>query len=346
MSSINPAAHPEPYVSIVVVARNDNYGGDFLRRVRLFSRMLQHQATKHPDLFEVIVVNWNPLSDRASIAEAVDWSMSATVRVVTVDTETHHSISRHPKMPVLEYYGKNVGIKRARGRFVLVTNPDIVLSDELFDLLAQRNLRDDAFYRTDRYDFHDFQGEDLSPPSLMREIQANVFQVFGRNFKEATDYPNAERRLTTQPIEGEVMSDNGRQLLNDWRNDPDADRPMLSVHDWASGDFVLASRRLLELANGFWERTDTFSHLDSLLVFRFRGLGVPQVILRAPYCIFHLDHSRAEQSEKPDVERTMISRQGAAVIRNQCPDYAQQESWGLDLHDLEEIFIPRLAAAF
>jgi hypothetical protein len=47
---------------------------------------------------------------------------------------------------------KNVGIRRARGAFILATNIDIVFSDELVQFLASRRLERGRMYRIDRYD--------------------------------------------------------------------------------------------------------------------------------------------------------------------------------------------------
>jgi hypothetical protein len=49
-----------PYISIVVVGRNDDYGGDFLKRISTFARSLGRQVSKHPGLIELVVVEWNP----------------------------------------------------------------------------------------------------------------------------------------------------------------------------------------------------------------------------------------------------------------------------------------------
>ena len=48
--------------------------------------------------------------------------------------------------------GKNVGIRRARGRFILATNIDILFSDELAAFLGSQQLRADRMYRIDRHD--------------------------------------------------------------------------------------------------------------------------------------------------------------------------------------------------
>ena len=47
---------------------------------------------------------------------------------------------------------KNVGIRRARGQFILATNIDILFSDELAEYLATRRLEHGRMYRIDRHD--------------------------------------------------------------------------------------------------------------------------------------------------------------------------------------------------
>ena len=48
--------------------------------------------------------------------------------------------------------GKNAGIRRARGEFILATNIDILFSSELMEFLAARRLDRDRMYRIDRHD--------------------------------------------------------------------------------------------------------------------------------------------------------------------------------------------------
>ena len=55
-------------------------------------------------------------------------------------------------MPIFEYIAKNVGIRRANGEFVLVTNPDVLYNRPLLSLFAKRRLERDRYYRADRYD--------------------------------------------------------------------------------------------------------------------------------------------------------------------------------------------------
>ena len=47
---------------------------------------------------------------------------------------------------------KNVGMRRAKGEFVLVTNGDVLLGEALIGIISNRKLDKDSFYRIDRHD--------------------------------------------------------------------------------------------------------------------------------------------------------------------------------------------------
>ena len=48
------------HLSFVVTTRNDNHGGDMLRRFQIFAETLLEQANRHSLAGELIVVEWNP----------------------------------------------------------------------------------------------------------------------------------------------------------------------------------------------------------------------------------------------------------------------------------------------
>src|SRR6185312_12005872 len=74
------------------------------------------------------------------------------VRIVEVPAELHGRLQHADRLPLFQMIGKNVGIRRARGTFVLATNIDILLSDDLMELLAKRHLDPKRVYRVDRVD--------------------------------------------------------------------------------------------------------------------------------------------------------------------------------------------------
>ena len=146
---------PEPYLSLVVTARNDDHGGNLLGRMQIFVDGWLAQARRYNIPSELIVVEWNPPADRPPLAEALKWFNDrgpCDVRFITVPPKTHGRYQHGTNLPLYQMIGKNVGIRRARGRFVLATNIDILFSDELAVFLGSRQLRTDRMYRIDRHD--------------------------------------------------------------------------------------------------------------------------------------------------------------------------------------------------
>jgi hypothetical protein len=144
-----------PYLSVVVTARNDNHGGNMLRRMQIFVNGLLEQCRRHQLEAELIVVEWNPPGDRPPLAQALTWQIEnspCTVRFVEVAPQIHQRLNHSQSLPLFQMIAKNVGIRRARGEFVLATNIDLLFSDELFHFLALRQLQPGKIYRMDRYD--------------------------------------------------------------------------------------------------------------------------------------------------------------------------------------------------
>lgn len=148
-------AGSQPYLSVVVATRNDDHGVDLLRRTQIFLEGLAAQARRHRLDTELIVVEWNPPADRPPLAETLAWPASGpyfSARVITVPEDVHRRLKHSERLPLFQMIAKNVGIRRARGEFILATNVDLLFSDELMSFLARRSLRHDRLYRVDRYD--------------------------------------------------------------------------------------------------------------------------------------------------------------------------------------------------
>lgn len=127
-------------LSIVVTGRNDNYGGDFNSRftgtLRFNWRALQERGAS----CEVVLVEWNPIANRAFLADVMRDALpeipADRFRRYVVDPAYQPAFSLNQKLDYLEYVAKNVGVRRARGGMVLVTNTDIFFSRGIADALA------------------------------------------------------------------------------------------------------------------------------------------------------------------------------------------------------------------
>jgi hypothetical protein len=129
-----------PTVALIVVGRNDNYGGDFRGRLNAtLAWNLQFPFS------EVIYVEWNPVADKPSDAE---WLVQRfpNLRVYIVSRERHQRSCTNPKMPVMEYFAKNVGIRRAKADWICLVNADVLIGPDVFKRLAK--LRPGSVYGT------------------------------------------------------------------------------------------------------------------------------------------------------------------------------------------------------
>ena len=145
----------EPYLSVVVTARNDDHGGNLLGRMQAFVNGWIGQARRYQIPSELIVVEWNPPPDRPHLREAFDWPEDlgpCEIRFIEVPTELHRRYAHAEALALYQMIAKNVGIRRARGRFVLATNIDILFSSELAAFFAEQRLEPGRMYRIDRHD--------------------------------------------------------------------------------------------------------------------------------------------------------------------------------------------------
>src|SRR4029078_6772205 len=103
---------------------------------------------------EVIVVEWNPPAERPRVGALLrlpDPSV-CTYRFIDVPAKIHDGLRYADVLPLFQMIAKNAGIRRARGRFVLATNIDIIFSRELVKFIASGQLQPGFMYRVDRHD--------------------------------------------------------------------------------------------------------------------------------------------------------------------------------------------------
>ena len=147
-----------PYISFVVTSRNDNHGEGMKKRMLLFMNGLIHQCRKHNLPAELIMVEWNPPGDTPLLHEVLpkpEKDDPLRIRYIIVPEEIHAQYKRGKEIPLFQMTAKNVGIQRAKGKFICCTNVDLLFPDEMFEILAKQDLDPQNYYRANRCDVPD-----------------------------------------------------------------------------------------------------------------------------------------------------------------------------------------------
>jgi len=130
---------------------------------------------------EIIIVEWNPPVGRPKLIDDLRWPLETEpchVRFIDVPAEIHQRLPSPDAIPLHQMIAKNVGIRRARGEFILATNIDIVFSRELMRFLAQRALEPGKLYRIDRHDVSKDIPREPSVDELLDFCETHKLRVF------------------------------------------------------------------------------------------------------------------------------------------------------------------------
>jgi len=145
----------DPYLSLVVTVRTDYQSGNLLQRAQAFVDAWINQAKRYNLSSELILVEWNPPADCPRLRDALrrpENTRPCNVRIIELSPATVQRYRHSKALSLNPLIAKNVGIRRARGDFILATNIHLLFSDELVAFLASGQLKTDRIYRIDRYD--------------------------------------------------------------------------------------------------------------------------------------------------------------------------------------------------
>jgi len=260
-----PPMNTNPYVSFVTWGRNDGYTPDYLRRVDRATNCLAGQLDRAGVDAEIIIVEWNPVPGRPLLLETLRLPRTlkhVTIRGFIVGQEYHlrHPGSQERGIHVAE--ASNVGIRRARGRFISAKASDTFFSSDVITRLAKGGLDTDTMYRVDRHDFRvdDPSIWDLDDDELLAKIAS----------------------LPSAPQEGIEQTAH-------WR--------LRELHTNACGDFTLLDASYWHLLRGHPRDETVLSFdIDSLVMHAAAGYGVNECRWPPSCKVFKPIHGRLNNS--------------------------------------------------
>ena len=263
---------------------------------------------------------------------------------------------------------KNVGIRRARGPYVLATNIDLLFNHELMAFIAARKLQPDRMYRADRHDVP----ADVPPHApLDEQLEFCRHHRIRIHKRPGTVVFRGSRRAWVDPNPGAI-----EQLSGAWATAPRRKRlkalltwPVflpayfvsravavvrrhVQLHTNGCGDFTILARDAWFRLRGYAE-LDVFSmHLDSLCVRAAHHAGYREEVLREPMRVYHIEHGSGWTPEGAAALNTRIAAAGIEQLteaqlatwakqmrRDRAPMIFNTEDWGLVREPLAESVI-------
>jgi len=285
-------------ISVVCSCRNDNYGENLLDRVCYFVRSLDRFSVP----IEIIIVEWNPLEGYAPLADILSkWNdlvpFHHPIRVITVSKENHERfISKFSYTDgyksFQEYPSKNIGIRHARGKYIIQTNPDIfyplstirsienlIKTTDIQNVISCANPRGK---RVDALEIHNF-------PSIMNlsskdEVLANLINM--------------------------------ENVLLELRN-------LKRISMDALGDFMLFKKEHALKTKSFKECPIALHHHEQPFVNEFEKHGWPENIVGG-ITIYHFDHSRVSYEKIDECNKANPPNVTSEFLRSLVND----DTWG------------------
>lgn len=330
-----------PYLSIVATTRNDDHGGDLLRRTICFINGIYAQAAKYPVGIELIIVEWNPPADRPLLKDALPHPPAGStvqLRFVVVPEEVHRTYRMSDALPLFQMIAKNVGIVRAKAEFVLCTNIDLLFSDHLFKFLSEKKLKQGHFYRAIRADVPKEVMDHEHFEDQLAYAEKNVMTKLGKRkgHEHLFGIPDFVYGFTTTAT---VLNWLFKHLLSAFYEREFFE--MLSLDTHACGDFTLMSKKDWLTIDGYPE-LDLYSiHIDSMGLVAARALGIEQVILPPQSCSYHIYHADGWESfkdspidlvrfieKRPGLDWHSVESTGKWMIKNRKGWDLNKPNWG------------------
>jgi hypothetical protein len=237
----------EVEITVVCSGRNDNWNGSFDRVAPYVMRHNAAVLARRCRRFEQVFVEWAPLEDRPLLSERLH-DIGPQVVCYVVPRAIHDGF--RPGLPFLQYHARNVGLRRARGRRVVATNADILLTPEVVD--AVMAAPPGMCLRAPRYD-----------------VSGSVIEIDGVD--AALDYCADPRNRVA---EHEIVH---RHTT-----------PVTAWFENAAGDFAAMHREDWTRARGFHERIDASMGVDAELIGQARRLGID--VIPCDWPVYHVDH--------------------------------------------------------
>lgn len=282
-----------PYVSFVSWGRNDGYAPGFVERVSRATSYLAGQFERAALPAEIIFVEWNPAPERPLMVDVVDVPKElrhVAIRGIVVPPRHHHRLAGFHERGLHGGEAANVGIRRARGRFITPKASDTIFSPAVIARISRQDLDPETMYRVDRHDVA------ICDDSLWQLDEAEMFAGLAA-------LPSTRHSCLKQsPL---------------WQ--------IRDLHTNACGDFTLMAASYWHRLRGHArDRTALSLDIDSLVMHAAAAIGVKECRWPDPCRIYKPVHGNLNNARVIQVWRPWQRRLEDYLLRKYTADVAHR----------------------
>jgi len=273
----------EPYLSIVVASRNDDHDGALIKRMQISMNVLLTLLARYDVSSELIIVEWNPPKDKARLKKVLSFAAkgpNTLIRIVTVPESVHRKFPNSDRLPLFQFIAKNVGIRRAKGKFIVATNIDVLFSNTLVEFLSKLSLSKNVVLRAVRFDVPKKLGDITTAERIIHNCELHKLRAFW-------PWGTEELYANRMNLVSKYITRLRLKLYN-------------GIFTNACGDFTLMYKNNWFKLRGYPEFPLHGVKIDSLLLHSAISYGFSQQILPEHLCVYHIDHPHSWTSEKSE----------------------------------------------
>jgi len=343
-----------PYITFVVTSRNDNHGKNMKEKNQYFIDRLNFQFQKYQLNAEIIIVEWNPPSDRLGLEQVlkIRKNMNNNIKIIKVKNYLHRKFDLNNNINFFQMIAKNVGIRCSSGNFILCTNIDIIFSNELIEFLKKGKLSKQTIYTCNRYDidFNNFRIIDLETEDYLRGLTHINDQYSTKDIINKKEYPvGYNTRLILKKLINKFKEEKFSAIIKkkNYKTFIKIIKNFIfkQINTNACGDFTLLDKNSWHDLDGYYEFKGYSWHLDSLFLYKAQKKKFSFKNLKDK--IFHINHkigsgyTPGDDSLFKKLEREKISfinEEKLEKIKEQLltdKDITKNKNWGLKDIELE-----------
>jgi hypothetical protein len=322
----------------IVVTTSNSAPSDQLVRLRNQMENIDHFTKKYKMVrsVEYIIVEYNYDADKPSLYSMLHFTNKMVlVRIIRVSAAQHalavQKMGIDFKVNFLEFYAKNVGIRRACSPFVLPTNSDIVFSEGFWYWLKHTQLQPDSYYRAPRCNCNvrDLAHlQTLDAESKLKDIQAGLIECWW---------------CANPGVQWDIyLKKDFTAMVTAMDVNTSSPRAQYVVCIQAPGDFLILSKQAFFRFRGYPD-VALPHQLDDVPVWQATADGLYLVMLPAPAVVFHVNHDKQYTREdgrwasSAEMAHTYkLDSISAHAIEMRKLEVFNDNSWGLAETMLEE----------